>query len=122
MSIAAAPLNATAEQLEVLQTWARSRVLPQRQVLRAKIILSARDGIANEVIATRLGCSKPTVLKWRARFEADGVDGLEEAGGRGPEICNWTDVEKYLRFIADAVEDHKESSLDWKWKPHHARC
>lgn len=44
----------------------------------------AADGVANEVIAKRLGLSKPSVLKWRARFEANGVDGLEEAPGRGP--------------------------------------
>lgn len=44
----------------------------------------AADGVANEVIASRLGCAKPSVLKWRARFEASAVDGLEEAGGRGP--------------------------------------
>jgi len=44
----------------------------------------AADGSANEVIAKRLGMSKPSVLKWRARFVADGVDGLEEAPGRGP--------------------------------------
>jgi transposase len=44
----------------------------------------AAEGVGNEVIAKRLGISKPSVLKWRARFEADGVDGLEEAPGRGP--------------------------------------
>ncbi len=44
----------------------------------------AAEGVGNEVIAKRLGISKPSVLKWRARFEADGVDGLEEAPGRSP--------------------------------------
>jgi transposase len=37
----------------------------------------------NEVIAKEVGCSKPSVLKWRERFTEAGVDGLEEAGGRG---------------------------------------
>ena len=30
------------------------------------------------MIASRLGCSKPNELKWRARFEEAGIDGLEE--------------------------------------------
>ena len=52
----------------MLETWARSRVLPQRQVLRAKVALLAAEGKANEAIAAELGCSKPTVLYWRDRF------------------------------------------------------
>ncbi|GAC1668449.1 MAG: IS630-like element ISMsm5 family transposase [Candidatus Dormibacteraceae bacterium] len=43
----------------------------------------AADGIGNEVIAKSLGISKPMVLRWRQRFEVNGVDGLEEAEGRG---------------------------------------
>jgi transposase len=67
----------------VLQTWSRSHVIPHRQVLRARIVLLAADGVANEVIAARLGTSKPSVLKWRARFAEAGVDGLDDAPGRG---------------------------------------
>lgn len=83
MSSAAAPIKVTAEQREVLETWSRSRILSQRQVQRARIILLAAEGRANEVIAKDVGCSKPSVLKWRERFGAAGVDGLEEADGRG---------------------------------------
>lgn len=83
MSSAAPPLKLGVGQREVLEIWARSRVLPQRQVQRARIVLLAADGHANEVIAKEVGCSKPSVLKWRERFTEAGVDGLEEAGGRG---------------------------------------
>jgi transposase len=84
MSAPAAALIVSPEQRDVLKTWTRSRVLSHRQVQRARLVLLAADGVANEVIAQRLGISKPSVLKWRARFEANGVDGLEEAPGRGP--------------------------------------
>ena len=47
--------------------------------------LLAADGVANDVIAENLGTSKPSVLKWRGRFEASGIEGLEEASGRGPK-------------------------------------
>ena len=79
----APPLQLTADQEHELQTWSRSRVLPQRQVLRARIVLRAAAGTPNESIAAELGCSKPTVLQWRARFAAAGLDGLVEAPGRG---------------------------------------
>ena len=79
----APPLSVTDEERTVLETWARSRILPQRQVLRAKVTLLAADGKANEQIAAELGCSKPTVLQWRERFQEAGLDGLSEASGRG---------------------------------------
>jgi transposase len=83
VSSAAPPLYVSAAQREVLQTWARSQAIPHRQVLRARIVLLAAEGIANEVIAAQLTTSKPSVLKWRARFEEAGVDGLDDAPGRG---------------------------------------
>lgn len=83
MSAPAPALTVSPEQRAVLETWARSRVLPQRQVQRARLVLLAADGVANDAIAARLATSKPSVLKWRARFLQAGVDGLEEASGRG---------------------------------------
>src|SRR2546426_1806165 len=77
-------LNVDNEQHAALTTWARSRVLPQRQVLRARIVLLAAEGVGNAAIAARLQCSQPTVRLWRRRFDEAGVAGLEEdAPGRG---------------------------------------
>ena len=74
----------TEGQADVLTTWSRSRALPQRQVLRARIVLLAAEGVATSSIAARLGCSEPTVRLWRERFAAAGIAGLEEdAPGRG---------------------------------------
>ena len=80
----AAALPATADQRAALTSWARSRVLPQRQVLRARIVLMAAEGIATAEIARALDTSEPTVRLWRTRFAAAGMAGLEEdAPGRG---------------------------------------
>ena len=68
----------TDEQLTALTAWSRSRVLPQRQVLRARIVLLAAEGVPNLSIAARLGCSVPTVRLWRRRFSEAGIAGLEE--------------------------------------------
>ena len=83
MSATAAPIQLSSEHRAVLQTWSRSRILPRRQVLRAEIVLLASEGLPNETIAKRLGTSKPTVLLWRRRFREGGLEGLEEAEGRG---------------------------------------
>jgi len=83
MSSAAPALYVSPEQREVLESWARSHVISHRQVQRARIVLLAADGVANEVIAAAVSTSKPSVLKWRARFEQAGVDGLDDAPGRG---------------------------------------
>lgn len=72
------------DQRDVLTTWSRSRALPQRQVLRARIVLLAAEGASNTSISARLGCSEPTVRLWRTRFAAAGIAALEEdAPGRG---------------------------------------
>ena len=106
MSAPAPALQVTPQQREVLETWTRSRVLSHRQVQRAQLVLLAADGLANGVIAARLGLSKPSVLKWRARFATDGVDGLEEAPGRGPRPTYGQDfVERVVRTTLRRPDD-----------------
>lgn len=65
-----------------LTEWARSRALPGRQILRARIVLCAADGLANRAIAERLRCSVPTVLLWRTRFSEGGIAALERDAPR----------------------------------------
>ena len=38
----------------------------------------ASDGVANSRIATTLGIGRPTVLNWRGRLLADGLDSVGE--------------------------------------------
>lgn len=52
-------------------------------VLRARIVLSGADGMANERIAELLGTSANSVRKWRGRYERYGVEGLEDAARSG---------------------------------------
>ena len=51
--------------------------------LRARIVLAAADGQANERIAERVGTSKVTVLKWRSRYAARGIAGLDDQARSG---------------------------------------
>ena len=52
---------------------AGSQTAPHRQVLRARVLLLAGDGVANARIAEQVGVSAATVPAWRARFAVDGV-------------------------------------------------
>lgn len=73
----------------VLERWARGRRTPSRQVLRAKIVLLASEGLENQVIAARLETTKPTVGLWRRRFASGGLAAIEKdapRGGRRPTV------------------------------------
>jgi len=54
----------------------RSGKTPQKVALRARIVLLAADGVANNAIARQLATSRPTVLLWRGRFSSLGVAGI----------------------------------------------
>jgi transposase len=49
-----------------------------RDVIRAKIILYAADGLPNDRIAARLDTPRQIVSKWRKRFHELRLLGLEE--------------------------------------------
>jgi transposase len=60
-------------QREVLEALARSSAAPHRQVVRAKALLLAADGVATTAIAARLGVSPASVVAWRGRFAKEGL-------------------------------------------------
>lgn len=72
-SAAAARLDVSPAQREVLDRVARSGTAAHRDVARAKVLLDAADGVANVVIARRHEVTAVTVRSWRAAFEADGL-------------------------------------------------
>ncbi|MCG3125582.1 MAG: IS630 family transposase ISBmu8 [Phycisphaerae bacterium] len=79
-------ITLTAEERETLGVWARARSLPARQVLRARLVLMAAEGQRNATIADKLSIDPVTVWRWRKRFLAERLVGLErERPGRGPK-------------------------------------
>jgi transposase len=68
---------------ERLTRLTRSSTVKAGLALRARIVLAAADGEANERIAERVGASKVTVLKWRSRYEAQGLAGLADEARSG---------------------------------------
>jgi transposase len=63
---------------EELVRLTRSTAARAGLALRARIVLAAAQGEANERIAERVGASKVTVLKWRGRYQSKGMAGLED--------------------------------------------
>lgn len=64
---------------------ARSRLYtsPYRDVVRARIVLYAAEGLRNDEIAARLDTPRQIVTKWRKRFFERRLQGLEEEARRG---------------------------------------
>lgn len=79
-------ISPTAADLGVLHARAHRPSAQHRQVLRARIILAAADGQANAAIAADLGMHVDTVRKWRKRYAARGLAGLDDLprSGRPP--------------------------------------
>jgi len=74
----------TAEERRELESVARQYTSPYCDVVRARIILLAAQGLSNDLIATRLDTPRQIVSKWRKRFALARLLGLEgqPRGGR----------------------------------------
>jgi transposase len=80
----AAAMPVTDAQRAELERMAVATSLPHRQVVQARALLQAADGVANEEIARRVGVVPDTVRAWRKRFADKGVEGVGKvAKGRG---------------------------------------
>jgi hypothetical protein len=75
---AAPPLPLTEREREALLQVGKLRSTPQSVALRVRIVLSASEGIANKVLARQPSTTLPTVLLWRARYQAEGLAGILE--------------------------------------------
>ncbi|MEE8300871.1 MAG: IS630 family transposase, partial [Candidatus Tectomicrobia bacterium] len=85
--------------------WVRRHNTAQQIAQRARIVLYAADGWSNTDIATELGVSRPTVIEWRKRFQAEGVDTLTRIrSGRGRKPCISA---KKIRAIVEATLHRK---------------
>jgi transposase len=67
----------------VLEARARRYTLPHRDVVRARIVLMAAEGLDNDEIATRLDTRREVVSKWRKRCFTERLSGLAERPRRG---------------------------------------
>src|SRR5260370_16719563 len=79
------------EQRMVLESQARSRSLPVRVAERARIVLFAASGQQDKEIAASMAITPKKVSRWRKRFLALGVAGLQRDAPRPapkPQVLN----------------------------------
>ena len=71
-----------------LRALTRSSQAPAGHVQRARMVLLAAEGLPNAEIARRVGMTRQTVISWRARYQAGGIDALADLprSGRPPVI------------------------------------
>jgi len=77
-------IDLTREERRALEARVRKYTSPYRDVIRAKLVLLAAEGLPNDVIAARLDSPRQIISKWRKRFFDQRLAGLEEEprGGR----------------------------------------
>lgn len=66
-----------------LEDIARKYTSPYCDVMRAKVILLAAEGLSNKQIGERLDLPRQIVSKWRKRFFEQRLAGLQERPRRG---------------------------------------
>lgn len=66
-------LRLTKDETELVAGLLRAGNTPQSAVLRCRIVLGAAEGLSNNQLARQLSVTRPTVIKWRQRFEQLGM-------------------------------------------------
>src|SRR6202163_3588697 len=109
----APPIDLTPEQREALEQCARARSLSVRLVERARIVLLAAAGKQDKDVAAEQGITAQKVARWRKRFLALGMAGLEKDAsrpGRTPSIS----AAKVKRVIQKTTREKPAHAIHWK--------
>jgi transposase len=70
-------IELTEQEREELTRWSTSRTLAAGDVFKAKLILALSAGVSYSRIEAELKTSRPTIARWKARFEEGRMAGLE---------------------------------------------
>src|SRR5271168_5119794 len=108
----AAKVELSEAQRKQLETWATGRTIPVRLAERAKMILFAAQGKTDKEIGAELAIWRGTVARWRGRFLADGVSGIERdetRPGRKPKIS----ARKVKSIVALTTQQRPDSATHW---------
>src|SRR6202162_1263157 len=98
------------QQLE-LSRIAQSRALPAGYVFRAKLILMLAGGASFRTIKQRLGTTAPTIIRWKRRFVADGLDGLDTSHPGQPASVLTPKLR--ARILSATRRQPKDGSTHW---------
>jgi transposase len=99
---------------QTLQSWARSRTLPRRQVERAKIVLAASRGESSRAIAATLGIARDTARLWMRRYEAKGLEAIAKDRPRSGRPAKIT-AEVEQQIVEKTVEEAPAPEVSTHW-------
>jgi transposase len=89
MPTSASSIEIREEDRATLGRWTRSSSVPAGLAMRARIVLGAGDGEGTSALSRRLGVSRPTVILWRERYAARGIEGLcDDARSGRPKVVD----------------------------------
>jgi transposase len=101
-----AVIELSAEEREELTGWSKSRTLPAGDVFKAKLILALADGKSYSTVEAELKTSRPTIARWKARFEKGRIPGLEgKHKGSRPRKATAAVQAKLLKKTQQKPED-----------------
>jgi transposase len=112
MRPASPPLALPESTQEILEALAKSATAPHREVVRAKALLLAAEGLANTAIGAQLGVSPTSVVAWRERFASDGLTKFAEVRkgrGRKPSIAS----DKVEAVVAATTQQKPPGETHW---------
>src|SRR5258705_9992750 len=105
------PLVLSEDERRTLENWVKRRSTAQGLALRARIVLACAQGGSNVAVAARLGVSRTTVRKWRARFLRDRLDGLPDEPRPGvPRTITDAQVEE---VVVRTLEEIPQGATHW---------
>lgn len=92
----------------------RTHKSQQRDVLRARIVLLAAEGLDNSKIASQLNCDVQTVRKWRELFVFKRLIGLKDAkrSGRPPIYTSETRHELFAMVVSTPPDPYARWTID----------
>ena len=108
----AAALVVSPEDRAELERLVRSGKTQQRVAFRSRIVLAAAEGLSNKAVAERLGTSRPTVIGWRRRYEAEGIAGLTQDRPRGKAFTA-LGKDKEAQIIARTLKEKPDAATHW---------
>lgn len=98
------------QQLE-LSHIAQSRSLPAGYVFRARLVLMLAEGDSYSTIRRQLRTTSPTISRWKQRFIASGIDGLDTSHpGQSASVLT---AKLRARILSATRRKPKDGSTHW---------
>lgn len=105
-------INCNKDQEETLKRIASSRTMEARLVQRARIVLKCLEGKSVTQVAKEVGVCPHTVISWRRRFVAEGIEGLHDRPRSGKPVEYGEDFRRRVLELLEQPPPNGQASWD----------